>query len=50
MSIQDILRELGMSNGAFFHYFDSKAAVLEALIKRWMTQNSGFLILCIILN
>lgn len=36
MSIQDILRELGMSNGAFFHYFDSKAAVLEALIKRMM--------------
>jgi AcrR family transcriptional regulator len=34
MTIQDILRELGMSNGAFFHYFDSKAALLEAYIER----------------
>ena len=33
MTIQDILRELGMSNGAFFHYFDSKPALLEALIE-----------------
>ena len=34
MTIQDILRELGMSNGAFFHYFDSKTAVLAALIEQ----------------
>jgi AcrR family transcriptional regulator len=34
MSIQDIRRELGMSNGAFYHYFDSKAALLAAYIER----------------
>jgi AcrR family transcriptional regulator len=34
MTIQDILRELDMSNGAFFHYFDSKTAVLEAFIEQ----------------
>ena len=34
MSIQEIRRELGISNGAFYHYFDSKPAVLEALVER----------------
>jgi AcrR family transcriptional regulator len=34
MRIQDILVDLSMSSGAFFHYFESKAAVLEALIER----------------
>src|SRR5665811_917808 len=34
MTIQDIRGELGMSNGAFFHYFDSKPAVLAAMIER----------------
>ena len=34
MTIQDIRNELGMSNGAFFHYFRSKQAVLEAFIQR----------------
>jgi len=34
MTIQDMLRELNMSNGAFFHYFESKPAVLEALIEQ----------------
>lgn len=32
MSIQDILNELKISKGAFYHYFDSKNALLEALI------------------
>ncbi len=32
MSIQDILNELQISKGAFYHYFDSKQALLEALI------------------
>jgi len=31
MSIQDILDALGISKGAFYHYFDSKQALLEAL-------------------
>lgn len=34
MTIQDILADLQISNGAFYHYFDSKQAVLEALIER----------------
>ena len=33
MSIQDILNELQISKGAFYHYFDSKQAMLEALIE-----------------
>lgn len=34
MSIQDILDRVEASRGAFYHYFDSKAALLEALIER----------------
>lgn len=34
MSIQDILDALKISKGAFYHYFDSKSALLEALIDR----------------
>lgn len=34
MSIQDILDELKISKGAFYHYFDSKQALLEGLIDR----------------
>lgn len=38
MSIQDILDALGISKGAFYHYFDSKQALLEALIERMMDE------------
>ncbi len=34
MSIQDLLAELGASRGAFYHYFDSKQALLEAVVDR----------------
>jgi AcrR family transcriptional regulator len=34
MSIQDILDVLSISKGAFYHYFDSKPALLEAFIER----------------
>jgi AcrR family transcriptional regulator len=34
MSIQDVLNELEASKGAFYHYFDSKQALLEAVIER----------------
>ena len=34
MSVQDVLDELDASRGAFFHYFDSKEALLEAVIDR----------------
>src|SRR5215469_10592258 len=34
MTIQDILDSLQISKGAFYHYFDSKRALLEAIIER----------------
>jgi AcrR family transcriptional regulator len=37
MTVQDVLDELGASKGAFYHYFDSKEALLEAVIER-MTE------------
>jgi len=38
MSVQDVLDELDASKGAFYHYFDSKTALLEALIERMMQE------------
>ncbi|MCX9079807.1 MAG: TetR/AcrR family transcriptional regulator [Candidatus Methanoperedens sp.] len=38
MSIQEIRLELGISNGAFYHYFVSKPAVLEALTQRMVVE------------
>lgn len=35
MSIQDVLDELEASKGAFYHYFDSKRALLEAVVERF---------------
>ena len=32
MSVQDVLDELDASRGAFYHYFDSKIALLEAAV------------------
>jgi len=37
MSVQDLLDELGISKGAFYHYFASKQALLEAFVAR-MTE------------
>ena len=34
MSVQDVLDALDASRGAFYHYFDSKATLLEAVIDR----------------
>jgi AcrR family transcriptional regulator len=34
MSIQDVLDALQASRGAFYHYFDSKQALLEAMVDR----------------
>jgi len=34
MSIQDLIDRLGISRGALYHYFDSKQAVMEALVDR----------------
>ena len=38
MTIQDILDELHISKGAFYHYFSSKTAVLEALVERMVVE------------
>lgn len=38
MSVQDILSELGISKGAFYHYFDSKQALIEAMVKQMMVD------------
>jgi AcrR family transcriptional regulator len=35
MSVQDLLDDLGASRGAFYHYFDSKQALLEAVVERF---------------
>jgi AcrR family transcriptional regulator len=34
MAIADLVGELRISSGAFYHYFDSKPALLEALVER----------------
>jgi AcrR family transcriptional regulator len=34
LTVQDILDDLRISKGAFYHYFDSKPAVIEALTER----------------
>jgi AcrR family transcriptional regulator len=38
MSIRDILAEVQISKGAFYHYFSSKQALLEAMIGRMADQ------------
>jgi len=38
MTIQDILTDLGISKGAFFHYFPSKRGLLEGLIERMLNE------------
>jgi AcrR family transcriptional regulator len=38
ISIQDILVQVHISKGAFYHYFESKQALLEALIERMAGQ------------
>ncbi len=44
MAIQDILDNLQISKGAFYHYFTSKQALLEALIERYMLEAQQVLI------
>ncbi len=38
MTIQDILDQLQISKGAFYHYFDSKVDVLEAVVERMAAE------------
>jgi len=35
VSVQDVIDELEASRGAFYHYFDSKEALLDAVIERF---------------
>src|SRR6202022_4778085 len=48
MSIQDLLDQLEASKGAFYHYFDSKQALLEAVIERF--ADTGMAAIAPILN
>jgi AcrR family transcriptional regulator len=43
MSIQEICSFLGISKGAFYHYFDSKPSLLEALLNRTSQQALGII-------
>jgi AcrR family transcriptional regulator len=49
MSIHDILDAVRISNGAFHHYFNTRGALLEAIIER-IKQESGKPLLVILLD
>jgi AcrR family transcriptional regulator len=44
MTIQDVLADLRISSGAFYHYFDSKPALLEALVERMKQETEKALL------
>src|SRR5262245_14695219 len=44
MTIQDVLDDLQISKGAFYHYFPSKSALLEALVKRMLHEALSLLL------
>ena len=44
MTIQDMLDALQISKGALYHYFDSKPAVLEALVERQQKEVEALLL------
>ncbi|HWY00593.1 MAG TPA: TetR/AcrR family transcriptional regulator [Mycobacterium sp.] len=39
LTVQDILNDLQISKGAFYHYFDSKPTVIEALTTRLVSES-----------
>lgn len=41
MSIQDVLDATGASKGAFYHYFGSKEALLDAVVERMVEDATG---------
>ena len=47
MTIQDVLDHVGTSKGAFYHYFDSKQALLEGLLVRLVDALDGPLTRCV---
>jgi AcrR family transcriptional regulator len=48
MTIQDILDHLKISKGAFYHYFNSKVDVLEAVVERMATEQVEPIFLAIV--
>jgi AcrR family transcriptional regulator len=48
MTIQDILDHLQISKGAFYHYFNSKVDVLEAVVERMATEQVEPIFLAIV--
>jgi AcrR family transcriptional regulator len=38
-SVRDIIDAVGIAKGTFYHYFDSKVALLEALVERVIVQS-----------
>jgi AcrR family transcriptional regulator len=48
LSIQDILDGLKISKGAFYHYFPSKSALLEALVERMVVEQLEPLLLSVV--
>lgn len=44
MTIQDILGELQIAKGTFYHYFGSKHALLEALVERMLREMEELLL------
>src|SRR5262249_4620355 len=43
LTVQDILDDLRISKGAFYHYFDSKPGVIEALAERLVGESERVL-------
>jgi len=41
MSVQDVQDELGVSRGAIYHYFDSKSAILQAVLDRMVDAGTA---------
>jgi AcrR family transcriptional regulator len=39
LTVQDVLDDLQISKGAFYHYFDSKPAVIEALTEQLVSES-----------
>jgi AcrR family transcriptional regulator len=48
MTVQDILDQLNISKGAFYHYFESKIDVLEAVVERMATEQVEPIVLSIV--
>jgi AcrR family transcriptional regulator len=42
-SVQEIIDNIGVAKGAFYHYFASKVALLDALVMRLSTQEAAML-------